>query len=79
MAEESPTTIYIYLLDEGVDVWRPVDAIHIKENIYQINPESEIPETEIWEFLPGDMVRCEEKPLHRGNCLVAIETVKEPS
>ena len=71
-------TIYVYLLDEGTDVWRPVDAIHIKDDIYQINPERAIPETETWQFLPGDIVRCEEKQLLKGKHLVAIEKANEP-
>ena len=54
-------------------MWRPVDAIHIKDSIYQINPESTIPEAETWQFLPGDIIRCEEKQLSRSMCLVAIE------
>jgi hypothetical protein len=67
------TIIYVYLVDEGTDVWRPVDAIHIKDSIYRIDPESTISETETWQFLPGDIIRCEEKRLSRGVCLVAIE------
>lgn len=70
------TTIYVYLLYEGTDVWHPVDATHIRENIYQIKPESIIPETETWQFLPGDIVRCEEKLLSKGNSIVAIEKVE---
>lgn len=70
------TTIYVYLLDEGTDVWRPVDAIHMKGDIYQIKPESRIPKTETWQFLPGDIVRCEEKLLSKGNSLVAVEKVE---
>ncbi len=78
MSEDSVmNTIYVYLLDEGVDVWRPVDAIRIRDSIYQINPKSEIPETEVWQFLPGDIVRCEEKQLSKGKHLVAIEKAKE--
>ncbi len=72
------TTIYVYLLNEGTDVWRPVDAIHIKGNIYQIKSESIIPETETWQFLPGDIVRCEEKRLSKGNSIVAVEKVEFP-
>ena len=66
----------MFSLDEGTEVWRPVDATHIKGNIYQIKPESIIPETETWEFLPGDIVSCEEKRLSKGNCIVAVEKVE---
>jgi hypothetical protein len=70
--------IYVYLLDEGTDVWRPVDAILLQESIYQINPDSAIPETEIWQFLPGDIVRCEEKRFIKGRGLVAVEKLELP-
>jgi hypothetical protein len=80
MQEESAiTTIYVYLLDEGTDVWRPVDATCIKGDTYQINPESAIPETETWQFLPGDIVRCEEQGFSDGKHLVAIEKMANES
>jgi len=70
-------TIHVYLLDEGTDVWRPVEAIHVAESVDQIIPASTIPEAETWQFSPGKMVRCEERRLLRGDCLVAIEKVKD--
>ena len=80
MREKSAvTTIYVYILDEGTTVWRPVDATRVQENIYQINRENAIPVTETWQFMPGDIVRCEETELSEGKCLVAIEKlIKEP-
>jgi hypothetical protein len=76
MAEKATSTaVHIYLLDEGVDVWRPVDAILVRESVYQISSECAIPKTESWQFLPGDTVRCEEKRLSRGMCLAAMEKV----
>jgi len=29
-------TIYVALLDEGVDVWRPVDAEHVAGDLYRL-------------------------------------------
>ena len=72
-------TIYVYLLDEGIDVWRPVDGIHIKNNIYQIKPESIIPKTETWQFLPSDIVLCEEKILSKGKQIVAVKKIEFPA
>jgi hypothetical protein len=63
----------------GTEVWRPVDATSIRDNIYQINPETIIPQTENWQFLPGDVVRCEEKLLSEGKSIVAVEKVEFPS
>ena len=36
------TTVYVSLLGEGVDVWRPVSAEHIREDIYRIVGELQI-------------------------------------
>src|SRR5260370_12243786 len=78
MEEKAFASIYMYLMDEGVDVWRPVEAIRLAESIYQIKLESVVPESETWQFLPGDMVRCEQRELSSGKHLVAIEKVHEP-
>jgi hypothetical protein len=69
--------IYIFLQDENVDVWRPVDAMPRGELIFKIPENTQIPETEQWEFQPGQTVRCERKILSVGPCLVAVEEIKE--
>ncbi len=74
---ESLTTIHVYLLDEGTDVWRPVEAVHLRDDLYQIPADSTIPETETWEFQPGQIVRCKKRRLTRGDALVAVESVHE--
>lgn len=66
-------TIYVYLLDEGTDCWRPVSAEHIRDDVYQISGEAPDPENEKWEFLPGAVVRCRQQKLSGGECLVACE------
>ena len=48
--------IYVRLTNESVEVWRPVEAIHLDENRYQIIRDQSIPEDEKWEFAPGDIV-----------------------
>ena len=73
MAEMDTVTIYVYLLDEGVDVWRPVEATQIRENIYWIISENENPDDETWEFSKDDIVRCREKRLTNGLHLIAVE------
>ena len=50
-------TIYIQLLNEGVDVWRPVDATHLADDRYRI--EGDVPDGEDWQFQPGTVVRCD--------------------
>lgn len=44
---KSPT-IYAALLDEAVDVWRPVEAVPESEDVYRIV--SETPDGETWAF-----------------------------
>ncbi|WP_257667144.1 hypothetical protein [Parapedobacter tibetensis] len=66
-------TIYIQLLGEGTIVYRPVPAIEIGENIFQLKGEEIYdPDDEEWEFLPGTKVRVEQKELEGENVLVAI-------
>jgi hypothetical protein len=66
-------TIYVGLLDEGVEVWRPVLAVRRAEGLFEIVSKNDSPETEAWEFPSGSLVRCETKELYDGPCLVAIE------
>jgi hypothetical protein len=63
-------TIYIELLDEGVDVWRPVEAEAETEDIFRLPPTA--PEGELWRFAPGSRVRCEWRDLSDGDALVAV-------
>jgi hypothetical protein len=65
-------TIYVYLLDEGVDVWRPVEAL-VESVGYRITGSE--PEGENWQFKPGSLVRCEWQELAKGRNLVASEEV----
>jgi hypothetical protein len=65
-------TIYIALLDEGVDVWRPVAAE--REGAFFRVADSP-PEDEKWAFGFGALVRCEQRELSEGPVLVAVEAV----
>ena len=78
-------TIYVRLLDEGVDVWRPVDAEEISEGVYQLvgTQDSSL---ETWEFDTGSIVRVEKQSLvggvdggtiEKGPTLVAVEMIGE--
>jgi hypothetical protein len=49
------TTVFVRLVDEGTDVWRPVRANRIGANTCRI-AEQVVPEDEIWIFQPGDVV-----------------------
>jgi hypothetical protein len=57
MAEMSnEVTVYVPLVDEGVDVWRPVQAEHLGDHLYRLTGEQ--PEGEVWPFASGDVVKC---------------------
>ena len=53
--------IYVQLLDEGQRVYRPVPAIKIRDDIYELKG-AEIYDTtdETWEFVPGSHVMVKE-------------------
>jgi hypothetical protein len=68
-------TIYVSLLDEGIDVWRPVLAEHVRENVYRIADQRQ-PDDEVWEFLPGALVLCKQIELEEGPVLAAIRAVQ---
>lgn len=66
--------IYIQLLEEGTKVYRPVPAIEIENNIYEVQGfEIYDLEDEVWEFLPGTYVLVEEQSLDGEYVLVAIK------
>jgi len=48
--------VYVSLLEEGTPCWRPVEANHVKNDVYSLV--GTIPEDKAWEFEPGDLVRC---------------------
>jgi len=68
----STTTIYVYLVGEGVDVWRAVAAESLGQSLYRILPAEDKEATEVWEFQPGDIVRCEQMSFSEGEGLVAV-------
>ena len=57
-------TVYVYLPDEAVDVWRPVEAEELDSGLHRIL--GPVPEEEIWQFPPGSVVRVEMKTLAHG-------------
>jgi hypothetical protein len=54
------TTVYVRLLDEGTDVWRPVEADQDGDLFKLIGP---MPDDEHWEFIPGTIVGARAIPL----------------
>lgn len=73
----SEVTIYVYLLDEGVDVWIPVLAEKLSETRHRIADQPYDRATQRWEFEPGAVVVCESKSLSGGSALVATRLSSE--
>ena len=70
-------TIYISLRDEGTDVWRPVSAERVRDDIYRVTG-TPPDDTETWEFITGETVRCREQSFSGGERrLVAYERVTD--
>ena len=72
-----PETIYVYLLDEGTDVWRPVQAEHLGDDRYRITSVNAARDDEQWQFKTGDVVRCSSRTLSGGPALIAHERVEQ--
>jgi hypothetical protein len=77
---QSPTeTIYVRLLDEGTDVWRPTLGRRVGPMTFEVMPTPNYdPEDEKWEFLPGRVVRCGWENKSVGVALVASEPAIAP-
>lgn len=63
--------IYVRLLDENVDVWRPVRAENLTGNVYRILNQLYDRAAESWQFEPGDEVVCELIEASDGRILAA--------
>lgn len=75
---DAQATVYVALLDEGVDVWRPAFAEHIAGEVYRIAEQRYDAETERWEFIPGDIVRCGTVTTSEGPVLAAKALADDP-
>lgn len=74
--------IYVRLLNEGTEVFRPVNAVRVTDDTYTLGDEwGYDPSDEEWEFPPGTTVRVETRELMEGvvpkKQLVAVEVVEQ--
>ena len=66
------TTIFMPVLNEGTDVWRPVSAQGRGVDRFLVT--GPMPDGEEWKFHEGSLVRCEMKQFADGSSgLVAVE------
>jgi hypothetical protein len=63
--------IFISLIDEAIDVWRPAQAEHLHDTVYKIVEQPYDKEDETWQFEPGDEVVCELIDSNEGRILAA--------
>ncbi len=81
MSEETISTtqtIFVYLKNEGTDVWRPTLGRRISHMVFEVMPTADYdPGYEDWEFVPGTTVECEERFLSGGKVLVAVRRVEQ--
>jgi hypothetical protein len=67
-------TIFVSLPNEAVAVWAPVDAEHVRDDIYKITDCRG--EDEEVEFGKGMLVRCRQEQFDVGEVLVAFEKIE---
>nr|WP_314166798.1 hypothetical protein [uncultured Campylobacter sp.] len=63
MASATDKEIFIKILNQDIDVWRPVKAAQIAQYIFKITDTTKFKSEldEILEFKQGDIVKCREK------------------
>lgn len=68
--------VYVRLLEEGTEVFRPTNAVYISNEAFKLLPcEGYDPEDEKWEFLPGSIVRCEKRVLEGKEIMLAVKKI----
>jgi len=71
--------IYVKLLNEGTDAWRPVPATEVAADVYLLGtPDGYDSEDEEMEFLPGSQVIVKSRTFSDGETgLIAVEQVEK--
>lgn len=64
MSQSSLARIHVGLLDEGIDVWVPVEARLLTDGSYEIVSSNPNPCDQHWEFGTGAIVNCR---LHKNS------------
>ena len=68
--------IFMPLANEGIEVWAPVKATKIKDNIYKISEVDDYnPEIEEWRFPPGSTVLCGNVTTNTGERIFAAKDI----
>lgn len=76
--KEKIINIYIKLLNEGTEVYRPVPAMMYKDDTYRVlGDDIHDPTDEEWEFLPGTLVLVNTKNISGENLIVAVKKISD--
>jgi hypothetical protein len=68
--------IYVRLLDEGTDVYRPVSAVRVGKGMFKIGPNLDVDfNDEEWEFPPGATVLVEDAEIEGQHRPLAVKRV----
>lgn len=80
MENQETVKVFVELLEEGTPTLRGTQAIPLGDDLYKLLPTDRYnPEAEIWQFLPGSIVRAKEKTNFGKNILIAYELVIPPA
>jgi len=63
-------SIYMPLLDEGTEVYRPIKAESFGDGRYCVL--GPVPADEVWTYMPGTIVRLRQKSVDGGSVTVAV-------
>jgi len=73
------TVVFVRLLGEGTDVWRPVTARELGgDRFLLLEPDDYDPEDEEWEFLPNRIVICQHESRDGRQVLIASKYSANP-
>lgn len=73
-----PETIFVALLDEGVEVWRPVQARPVDGGHFRIIGVEADTSDDTWQFPAGAIVKCVNQQFADGTSgITAVEQVGE--
>ncbi|MBS7702681.1 hypothetical protein [Chelatococcus asaccharovorans] len=67
-------TIYMPLLEEGTEVWRPVPAEHLGRDMYRIAGPR--PVNENWKFEVGAVITARQREFRDGSRGLVAEAIK---
>ena len=74
--ETDRAKLYVPLLDEGIDVWRPVEARRLPDDACLILDQDYDRSVEKWAFEPGAVVRCRPECRSGRSILIATTAVQ---